>query len=261
MSERRLTYRDVSERDLPQLVAAVGRPCVALAECVGRFDPPFQYLMNAIGGFDEQTRFVLNKVIEGDPEAIAARDWLVAVRRSQDLGERHPGMPDRWREYLCAHAAEHDQFTQKYFPWMFTRSSHEPDPETDRLLDYYICERLEAYGFTANTRRLKKTYWRCHSTLLSRRVTIEFDKGTTLPGLEMTGGIEIPDFSLAVSLAYPFCFSGNSFYTSTAHDVHAQFERFFSEFVRLFPHIWKALEEGIATANDFLATITRKSVS
>jgi hypothetical protein len=37
-------------------------------------------------------------------------------------------------------------------------------------------------------------------------------------------------------------------------------ERFFTEYIRLFPHVIKALEEGIAAADDVLATISRKSI-
>lgn len=138
---------------------------------------------------------------------------------------------------------------------------HVPNPMADALLDHYICEDLAEYGFTLETRKFKQNYWRCHSSLLSRRMTIEFDKGTYLPSTKMTGRLRIEDFDYRVSLSDPFFFRGCVFYTSKADQLEVQMERFFREYICISPHVVAALEKGIAAADDVLATLSRRTVS
>jgi hypothetical protein len=262
---RKWSWRNVVKQELPRLGAAIHRPSIELAESVGRFETPFEYLRQAFGGFDE-TRFLLNKVLSGDHDAEAVRDFEIAMMRSCRLDEPHSYTKDIEREYFMSHDAEFTALRRQHYPWIFSSEwagalVHEPDPEADRMLDHYICEGLAEYGFTTKTRKFKQNYWRCHSSLLSRRVTIEFDKGTYLPSTKMTGDLRVKDLGFGVSLADPFFFSGCVFHMSKADQLAVQMERFFGEYIRIFPHVVAALEAGIAAAGDFLRTTNKRSVS
>lgn len=270
---RQKTWEDVPSADFPGFRAAVRRPGVELAEAVGRFETPFEYLKPVIGGFDDMTRFLLNKVLDSDPDALAVRDWRINVMRHRYLGDpllepfdRHSDELDRSGKFFTTNWDECQAFRRHYYPWIFPVETDrpelrfQPNPDTDALLDYYVCEQLADYGFTTKSRRSRKSYWRCHSPLLSRRMTIDFDKGS-MTFTQMTGSMRIDSLSYEVSLADPFFFSGCSFEISQLDDVTVQTERFFSEYIRIFPHVIKSLEEAISAADDFLATMTKTSSS
>lgn len=263
---RQRTWENVPQAEWLRFMAAVHLPGVELAEKIGRFDTPFEYLRPVIGGFDDMTSFLLNRVLLGDHDAIAVRDDRIALMRHWRLGDPFPGDKDLQRVYFTAHRNEYQSFRRHHYPWIFAHEEStsplqfEPTPETDVLLDRYICGGLADYGFTVRTRKFTKNYWRCHSSHLSRRVTIEFDKGTmTFTG--MSGQLNINDLSYGLSIADPFFFSGNHFEVSKADDVHGQLHRFFVEYNRIFPHVWNALEQAIAAADNVLETLGKRSVS
>jgi hypothetical protein len=261
---KKWTWRNIrNNEELVQLGIAVHRPGVDLAEKVGRFAPSFEYLRTVLGGFDAR-RFLLNKTLLGHQDAIAARDDIAMVRRHWRLNDPLRGDGDLERQWGAAHHDEFIAFCREHYPWMFAAEwagpeIHEPDPDTDALLDHHICGGLAGYGFTTKTRKCKKNYWRCHSSLLSRRMTIEFDKGRL--GTNLSGEIRIDDIAYSVSLADPFFFSGCVFHASTVQQLPLQMERFFREYVRIFPHVVAALETAIAAADDVLATVGKRSVT
>ncbi|MHB0971541.1 MAG: hypothetical protein ACYC7A_11435 [Thermoanaerobaculia bacterium] len=262
---KKWTWRNLaSDDDVLQLGVAVNRPGVELAERVGRFVTPYEYLIPTLGGFADSVRFLLNRTLINDPDAIDARENYIALMRRRRLCEPYQCDRDVARDYLRAHHDEFMTFCREYYPWVFAAEwagaeIHEPDPDTDALLDHHICGGLAEYGFTTKTRKCNKSYWRCHSSLLSRRMTIEFDKGRI--GTNLSGELRIDDIAYSVSLADPFLFSGCVFYASTAQQLPVQMERFFGEYLRIFPHVVIALESAIAAANEVLATATKRSVS
>jgi hypothetical protein len=215
------TWRDVSEDEARLLAAAMHRPGIELAERVGWFETPFDYLKTVSGGFHAGRRFLLNQILAGDEEAIAVRDDIAIVRRHWRLREPLRGQGDLEREYGLKHDREIEAFERAYYPW-FNSAEREPwlvskpDPRADAILDDYICRQMAEYGFTVKTRKAKETYWRCHSSLLSRRITIEFDKGDYLPSTHVTGRMLLNDFDYSVALGDPFFFSGCAFDTSVA---------------------------------------------
>jgi hypothetical protein len=263
MPKKPTLQNHTSSVDLVRLSIASHRPGVNLAENVGRFETPFEYLKSARGGFGD-TRFLLDKALSGDAAAIAVREEIAATMRHRRLNQPFLGTGTLEREYLTAHEREFMAYRREHYPWMFASEwagadIHEPDPNTDVLLDHHICGELAEYGFTTKMRKCKKNYWRCHSSLLSRRMTIEFDKGRL--GTNVSGEIRIDDIGYSVSLADPFFFSGCVFYASKVQQLPLQMERFFLEYVRIVPHVVVALEMAITAADDVLATAARRSVS
>jgi hypothetical protein len=262
---KKWTWRNLARKqDLEQLGIAVNRPGVELAEKVGRFAAPFDYLKSVSRGFDPFFRFLLNRTLTGDQRAIAVRDFVAAMMRYRRLNEAHSYTTNIERSWAVANNDEFMTFFREHYPWVFAAEwaggeIHEPDPETDALLDHYVCERLAEYGFTTKTRKFKKNYWRCHSSLLSRRITIEFDKGRL--GTNLSGDLRVDDIGYSASLADPFFFSGCVFHASKVQQLPLQMERFFGEYNRIFPHVIAALEEAIAAADDVLATASRRSVT
>jgi hypothetical protein len=227
---------------------AIHRPGVELAERVARFETPFEYLKTARGGFAPARRFLLDKTLAGESDALATRDHVMRVMRSRRLGEPLPAdTRDLEREYMAAHEDDYQAFRQVWYPWIGT-PPQEPHPDVDALLDSYICNGLKDYGFDRKNRSARKTYWRCHSSILPRRITIEFDKGTRLPGTTASGSVAVGDLGYSVALGDPFFYSNAFFYTSRADDPAAQMKVFFDEYHRIFPHVIDALSKGIAAA-------------
>jgi len=233
--------------------AAIHRPGIELAERVARFETPFQYLKTARGGFDPVRRFLLDRTLKHDREALAARDDIMAFMRSIRLGEPVTEKRDLEREFHTAHEDEILKFERKYYPWKLPPielgAPSEPDPNMDEMLDFYICDGLKDYGFDRKNRKARKSSWRCHTSILPRRVIIEFDKGSYLPSTVMSGALIVEDFSYNVALGDPFFYSGSVFYTYRAADPAKQMKLFFDEYHRIFPHVIDALSRGIAAAS------------
>ncbi|HXG57518.1 MAG TPA: hypothetical protein VNL91_00650 [Thermoanaerobaculia bacterium] len=264
---RQRTWRDVPRELFPRFMAEIHRPGVQLAVQVGLFQSPFEYLKSALGGFDDATRFLLNRTLAGDADAVAVRDWLIAYERYKCFQGSFPEGVDPSREYFARHHEEWQVFRRQHYPWIFSSESNrspaidESHPETDALLDQYVCDALSDYGFSVKTRRFTKNYWRCHSAMLSHRIVIEFDKGSYMPSTVMTGTVNIEALNYGVSIGHPFFFSGNDFRTSKADDVHAQLHRFFAEYIRIFPHVITALRDAMAAADEFLTTLEKNTSS
>src|SRR5438128_10830336 len=131
---KKTTWEDVPRALFPRFLSAVHGPGVALAEAVGRFEPPFEYLKAAQGGFDDRTRFILNHVIIGDADAREVRDWRMAMMRSWRLDEPSNTHEDWERKYLEAHLTEYEAYRRHHFPWLFSFESagvdqRRPDPK------------------------------------------------------------------------------------------------------------------------------------
>lgn len=233
------SLRDIPEEDGFLLGRVIHAPGVELAEKIGRFEPPFEYLKSSLGGFVGPRRFLLNKVLLGDETAFAAREYIIRVMRNWRLDDPLPEGEDLERAWGVAHNDEFQAFARLHYPWVYSfetagRLVHEPDTRTDSLLDYYICDGLAEYGFSTKTRKAKQNYWRCHSHVLSRRLTIYFDKGSYRPSTKMSGDIKIDDIGYVVPVGDPFFFSNAVFLTSVADDIELQMERFFREYIRIF---------------------------
>ncbi|HKR65019.1 MAG TPA: hypothetical protein VJZ00_14900 [Thermoanaerobaculia bacterium] len=251
--------------DLPRLRAAVHRPPLELAVRVAHFEPPFEYLQDVVAGFSDLPRFVLNGVLARDPAAIAVRDFEIALRRATRLDEGDVPDHDPSDAYWRTHMAELEQFRRRYYPsltneYAFRPESSLPYANVDDLLDENVCTRMADYGFELKNRKVSRTTWTCHSSILSRRLAITFDKGSMRPSLAMSGFLEVESLSYSVSLGDPFFFSSSSFPTTQADDVKKNLRRFFMEYVRIFPHVIEALKTGITAADEVLATHGRRSV-
>lgn len=229
------------------LAAAIHRPGVLLAERVARFEAPFDYLKTARGGFAAARRFLLDNILGGEPEALATREHILRLMRFRRLGEPlSPDTPDVETEYMVARARDYNLFRRRSYPWIFKTPVMQPHPDTDELLDHYICDGLKEYGFDRKQRKAGKTAWRCDSSLLSRRITIEFDKGSHVYGITASGSIAVADLPYTVPLGDPFFYSNAFFQTSLDDDPAAQMQLFFDEYHRIFPHVIDALAQGIA---------------
>jgi len=229
--------------------AAIHRPGVLLAERVARFETPFEYLKTARGGFASARRFLLDKTLHGEREALATRDHIMLVMRDRRMGEPLP--PDTRNlesEYMVAHEKEYNEFRQTWCPWIFAPPILKPHPDTDALLDFYICDGLKDYGFDRKNRRARKTTWQCHSSILPRRMTIDFDKGPHIPGVTASGSLSVSDLPYNVALGDPFFYSNAFFRTSRDDDPASEMKLFFDEYHRIFPHVIDALSQGIAEA-------------
>lgn len=96
---KRRIWRDITYQESPLLARAIHRPGIELAEAVGRFETPFEYLKPAMGGFQDGVRFLLNK-------AIAAREFIANMVRHWRLDEPLASERDLEREWGVARQAE-----------------------------------------------------------------------------------------------------------------------------------------------------------
>jgi hypothetical protein len=231
--------------------AAIHRPGVLLAERVARFETPFEFLKTAQGGFAHLRRFLLDKTLAGDPLASATRDHVLMLVRRQRLGEPLQSTRDLEAEFAKKYEHEFQEFVRTQYPWLLPPADagdlyFAPHPDTDELLDFYICGGLKDYGFDRKNRKAGKNLWRCHSNLLARRIFFTFDKRSQFPGTQLYALLSVHGLPYSLGIADPFFYSGGVFQTSRADDPAAQMKLFFDEYHRIFPHVIDALAQGIA---------------
>lgn len=251
---KKKTWRDLGVERAGALRSAMYLPGIELAERVGHFAPPFDSLQTELAGFSEHRRFQLDRVLRGDPDAIAVRDFVSAGQRYWRLDELVPPNPYLEIEYMVAHEEEFQAFRREHYPWIFSDGPlrFEPDPRADELLDQRVCDGLRAYGFTRETRKITRNSWKCHSAFLPRKVTIVFDKTAPIRGTKLAGELHIDDLRYRTPLGDPFFFSGGGFYASRADDLPAQLDRFFSAYYVLFDAVADTLSRAIAAADAIL---------
>ncbi|MGA7616378.1 MAG: hypothetical protein WBX15_14485 [Thermoanaerobaculia bacterium] len=265
MSKKRSDVGILSGEELKEYKAILHSPGVELATAIGTFASPFGFLRDSIGGFDE-VKFILDRAATGDTEALAVRDFELAMIRFQRLGEPHGYSEDLLRKYLLDHETEFDQYCHENFPWRFSfevanMEARASDPATDELLDLHVIERMHEFGFSKTSRKYTHNYWRCVSSALPRPVVIEFDKGSRHPSKKMSGYLNIPDLGYGLSLADPFFFSGATFFTTIGDRLAVQLERFFDQYLRIAPNIFEVIARSIGDSKGFLESRTRKLIT
>lgn len=245
-----------------EIARRVHQPGVALAAGVARFEPPFQYLRAVIPGFSPEARFILNKVLEGDAEAADARDAYIATVSHGRLGTPlAAGFEYRERDFLLKNDAEYKGFRDRYYPTERDAAGRGgPDSRANQIIDSIVFGTLSDYGFEKRHRKASKAKWTCESRLLARKIVIDFEKGKYEPARYSTF-LSIPSLPYSVALGDPFFFSGAQFTCGENDNFEEQLSLFFNEYGRIFPHVLKALEEGIAAADEYLKTITESTVS
>jgi hypothetical protein len=255
--------REFDEEELGRLNAAMHRPRIELASRVGRFQPPFEYLAAVPQPFGTDSRFILDRVLAGDAEAVRARDALITYHSDilVDDGDYSVIFEEErfLGDYFERHRDEVEAFAHKHAPWTAVHSSSvealESDRDFDRKLDDAVFSTLGEFGFSSRTRNANKESWRCTSKILAAPITIEFDKGTfpstVAHGLLIVNGPAI----FGPAIGDPFFFSAQAFHYSRAHHVERQFASFFTEYARIFPHVLQSIEDGLAATNEVLATL------
>ena len=227
---------------------AMVRPATDLATKVARFEHPFEYLKNVTGGFFESRRFVLNKVLAGDPRAVAVRESEIGAVRSHRLNQPFPQPFEAEGQYLTDHLSEFEEFRKTNYPWADRGNFAKPHPDIDAVLNARIAAPLSDYGFV---RTRTKAPWEIESRSLAVPVVIRFDKGSY--GMILQPTLRVPAYGFLTPLGDPFYFSGQLFFASANHDFDGQMAQFADSYVRIFPHVFAALERGMAAASEIVA--------
>lgn len=236
--------------------AAVHRPMVELAERVGQFEGPFSYLADVHYGFDPGTRFLLNRVREGDEKATAARHETELFWRKVLLNEDPPmGYVLQYldRQFYGEHEDEIREFTLRHYPWeraRFESIPGRPLQEFGDVLDEIILPRMGEFGFKKQFRRRSSRTWRCKTRALAHEVQIGFDVGPH--STVLTAHLGAPDLRYGKSLGDPFFFSGTSFPIHEGADIRTPLTLFFDEYRKTFPHVLTALQKSMAEAAPWL---------
>jgi hypothetical protein len=222
---------------------SIGRErLVDLGAKVANFEPPYEYLRNVQAGFDAEIRFVLNRCLERDPHACAARDAFVFREKNWFKGVSLEADETAWRDFFVANNDACQAYIRANYPWRYF-DPHAADPrrfERDPKLDEYftaaVIKNLGAFGF----RRLSRSF---KSEVLSRPMEIKWDKGTW--SLSMTVWLDVPSLAQSERIGMPFAMSAAGFEHSLAANVEKQLHAFFREYGRIFPDVLSAVEQTI----------------
>ena len=213
----------------------------ALAERIGYFEPPFEYLKTVRAGFDPFTRYLLDQCIAGDPLALKFRDAFIATHKNwfSPAIEDYSGL---LKEFGAAHEEDLKRFIQSNYPWHrfnpeeYDERRFERDPKIDEYFNAAVLDNLGSFGFKRLSRSFK-------SEILSRPMVIKWDKGTW--SMSLSVWLEVPTLAQHETIAMPLCFSGESFDFSLASYAQEHLHGFFAEYGKIFPDVLSAVEQQI----------------
>jgi len=241
--------------DLPQIernafLGLARDGLLRLAERIGHFEPPFEYLKTVRGPFSPEIRFILEECLRGNELALAARESFLRIERLRCATEPSAEpVGDAVPRFFTERAADYQRFLGEAYPWKGRMRGGDPraferDPELDAYLTAAVTENLRVFGF----RRLARSF---KSTILSRPLEIRWDKG--MWGMQILVKLEVPTLAHSERIGLPFCGSSGSFDCAVAFNVEAQLNTFFVEYGKIFSDVLEALSNGIALQEEWLA--------
>ncbi|HYS55316.1 MAG TPA: hypothetical protein VER58_16285 [Thermoanaerobaculia bacterium] len=226
-----------------------------IAARVANFEPPYEYLKNVRAGFDSAIRFMLDRCLEGEKLACAARDMFVVQQRNWFRPSAlASSSDDPWREFFTAHEGDYPAYIKRYYPWRYPGGisgpdAIKPDPNLDDYFNAAVLDNLGAYGF----RRLSRSF---KSEVLSRPLVIKWEKGQL--SMTMLVSLEVPTLAHSERIGFPFAFSAGTFDHSMVSNVEKQFHSFFGEYGKIFPDVLSALDQGIRAQEAWLTRTAKR---
>lgn len=241
---------DPSSDDRQHLGSLVVAPFVDLAARVARFEAPFEYLKGSKVGFRPASRYLLNRCIAGDEDAIAAREdgifYHIPVVLLDDVAAVTEAS-ERYRSYMRAHQGEiQDLMRSEYL--QYDATSIEKPKDLNTTIDAIVLTSMAEYGFSAKTRKATKGQWRCSSGSFGESVDIYFDKGAG----SMSAYLDVDQLPYFADLAAPFFFAQVEYRYVEEVPIEHQLQAFFAEYARLFPHVIEAIERATPIRDAYL---------
>jgi hypothetical protein len=229
-------------------------PFLGLSARIGRFEAPFEYLRGTKTGFKLADRFLLNRSLAGDEEAIAAREQRILSYIPQSVSgadQRQAALA--YHAYFQAHAEEIDAFARAEYPRPAIENiPYEPPSkpaDLNRLLDELVIDAMSDYGFDLRRRSQSKSHWACQAELSGMEITLQFNKKRS----DMSGFITISDLLYYGNLGAPFFFADVSYDYTAPSIIRAKLRAMLGEYSKVFPHVLEAVQLAVPIRDTYLA--------
>ena len=236
-------------------------PLVALGARVGRFEPPFEYLQSRKVGFRPADRFLLDRCVAGDVEAINARESAIMARLPEDVsGESIRDAAAAFANYFTVRRAEMEEYFAADRAMLAPSSEPAPVPRQpenlDAILDDVVLGAMAPHGFTRENRKRTKSEWKCRSDIGPVPVELQFDKSPAV----LNASLSAPDVPLFGDVASVFFFGQYAEPYADALRIRADLSLFFAEYAKIFPHVMAAIASAIPIRDAFLAGDHEKAI-
>jgi len=232
---------ELSHSDQLHARAELLKPVAVLAEEIGQFQKPYDYLRDVEVCFDPEIRFLLNYAVRGDNEALQAREEFAATERNRLLGLPDNSQTTYVDSFMDAHRAEWTEFAERWLSSAFGPVYSRVPWNFDAQLAKTIATHLGKFGFRPLSRSFK-------TDVLGYPLVIKTDKGTWRPTTYLF--LSLPTFGAQFPIGTPFFFSQPSLPKSPSAD--AILESFFLELARIFPTLLECLERGSKSGEDLV---------